>query len=79
MRPGRAVKRSLLSLIGLSILDFSPDRLRLLANKGWIDVDATTAEVEDLLNAEYHVYAHPSTASEQMDGSSFRTAVKKLF
>ncbi|KAF8964244.1 Pro-kumamolisin, activation domain-containing protein [Flammula alnicola] len=39
---------------------FSRDRLRLSANKGWISMEATTAEVEDLLNTEYHVYTHPS-------------------
>lgn len=39
---------------------FSRDRLRISANKGWISMDATTAEVEDLLKAEYNVYSHPS-------------------
>ncbi|KAF8817086.1 subtilisin-like protein [Phlegmacium glaucopus] len=39
---------------------FSRDRLRLSPNKGWIHVDASTSEVEDLLKTEYHVYAHPS-------------------
>lgn len=39
---------------------FAPDRLRLSANKGWISIEATTFEVEDLLNAEYHVYNHTS-------------------
>jgi len=39
---------------------FSRDRLRLSANKGWIHLDASTSEVENLLNTEYHVYAHPS-------------------
>ena len=60
---------------------FSRDRLKLSANKGWIHVNATTAEVEDLLDAEYHVYSHPSTGSEQIGESSFRNAVKnkKLF
>jgi tripeptidyl-peptidase I len=38
----------------------SRDRLRLSHNKGWIHVNASTAEVENLLKAEYHVYAHPS-------------------
>jgi len=44
---------------------FSRDRLRISANKGWISMDATTAEVEDLLNAEYHVYTHGPTGDEQ--------------
>lgn len=38
----------------------SRDRLRLSLNKGWIEVNATVAETEDLLNTEYHVYSHPS-------------------
>lgn len=39
---------------------FARNRLRLSANKGWIALNATTSEVEDLLDAEYHVYDHPS-------------------
>jgi tripeptidyl-peptidase I len=39
---------------------FSRDRLRLSTNKGWIHVNASTSEVENLLNTEYHVYTHPS-------------------
>lgn len=39
---------------------FAPNRLRLSANKGWILLEATASEVEDLLKAEYHVYSHPS-------------------
>ena len=39
---------------------FSRDRLRLSPNKGWIHLDASTSEVENLLNTEYHVYTHPS-------------------
>ncbi|KAF8158459.1 subtilisin-like protein [Crassisporium funariophilum] len=38
----------------------SRERLRLSGNKGWISLEATTAEVEDLLKTEYHVYSHPS-------------------
>lgn len=40
------------------------DRLRLSPNKGWIQVNATTSEVESLLNTEYHVYTHPSGAEQ---------------
>ena len=39
---------------------FSRDRLRLSANKGWIHLNASTSEVENLLNTEYHVFTHPS-------------------
>ena len=38
----------------------SRDRLRLSPNKGWILVNASTSEIENLLNTEYHVYTHPS-------------------
>ena len=39
---------------------FPRDRLRLSRNKGRIHVNASTYEVENLLNTEYHVYTHPS-------------------
>ena len=39
---------------------FHPTRIRVSNNKGWIDVNATTSEVESLLNTEYYVYTHPS-------------------
>lgn len=42
----------------------SRDRLRLSINKGWIHVNASTAEVEELLKTEYHVYTHPSGAQQ---------------
>ncbi|KJA23288.1 hypothetical protein HYPSUDRAFT_201573 [Hypholoma sublateritium FD-334 SS-4] len=42
----------------------SRDRLRLSINKGWIHVNASTAEVEDLLKTEYHIYTHPSGAQQ---------------
>lgn len=49
------------------------DRLRLSGNKGWLSVDATTAEVEDLLKTEYHVYTHPS--GDQQFGQSFSSTL----
>lgn len=48
-------------LVGAGI---SADRLRLTQGKGWIEVNATAAEVEDLLDTEYHVYSHPSGATQ---------------
>lgn len=48
-------------LVGAGI---SADRLRLTQSKGWIEVNATTAEVEDLLDTEYHVYSHSSGATQ---------------
>lgn len=44
----------------LSDTGFHPDRIRISPSKGWIEVNATVAEVEDLLDAEYYVYTHPS-------------------
>ncbi|KAF9474024.1 hypothetical protein BDN70DRAFT_816380 [Pholiota conissans] len=39
---------------------FARERLRLAPNKAWIHLNATTAEVEELLKTEYHVFTHPS-------------------
>ncbi|KAJ3514135.1 hypothetical protein NLJ89_g2544 [Agrocybe chaxingu] len=39
---------------------FGRDRMRLSANKGWVLVNATVGEAEELLKAEYSVYEHPS-------------------
>ena len=44
----------------LTASGFNPDRIRVSHNKGWIEVNATTAEVEHLLDTEYHVYTHTS-------------------
>jgi tripeptidyl-peptidase-1 len=49
---------------------FAPNRLRLSANKGWISLEATASEVEDLLKAEYHVYNHAS-GDQQFGWSSW--------
>ncbi|KLO11791.1 subtilisin-like protein [Schizopora paradoxa] len=44
---------------------FSDDRLSLSVSKGWLQVaNASAAEVEELLDAEYHVYSHPSGAEQ---------------
>ncbi|KAF9046290.1 subtilisin-like protein [Panaeolus papilionaceus] len=40
------------------------ERLRLSSDKGWVHLNATVAEVEDLLNTEYHIYDHPSGATQ---------------
>ena len=39
-------------------------RMRLSASKGWIEVNATVAEAERILDTEYHVYTHPSGAEQ---------------
>lgn len=36
------------------------DRVKLSTSKGWVQLNATVAEVEELLGTEYHVYTHPS-------------------
>lgn len=36
------------------------DRLQLSLDQGWIHVNATAAEVEELLKTEYYVLTHPS-------------------
>lgn len=49
---------------------FSPQRLRLSSNRGWIHLNATVAEAEELLKTEYHVYTHSS--GDRQLGNSFR-------
>jgi tripeptidyl-peptidase I len=44
----------------LSDSGLHPDRIRISLSNGWIEVNATVAEVEDLLDAEYYVYTHRS-------------------
>ena len=39
---------------------FTPNRLRLSANKGWLSLEVTTFEIEELLKADYYVYNHAS-------------------
>lgn len=62
----RAVKRSTVTH-WLVKPGFSRDRLCLSANEEWMHVDATTAEAENVLNAEYYVYAYV----KQFGASSF--------
>ena len=49
---------------------FAPSRLRLSANKGWLSLEATTSEVEELLKTEYYIYNHAS-GDWQFGWSSF--------
>ena len=55
----------------------SRDRLRLSSNKGWIHVNASTSEVENLLNTEYHVYSHPS--GDTQTGEEWPYLYPKIF
>lgn len=54
---------------------FSRDRLRLAGNKGWIHVNVTTAEAEELLDTQYHVYTHPS--GDEQIGARFIIALQQ--
>ncbi|KAJ7505953.1 subtilisin-like protein [Mycena galericulata] len=40
------------------------NRLRLSPSRGWIEADVTVEEAENLLHTEYHVYTHPSGATQ---------------
>ncbi|KAF8883763.1 Pro-kumamolisin, activation domain-containing protein [Gymnopilus junonius] len=54
----------------------SRDRLRLTSNRGWIHVNATTAEIEDLLKAEYHIYTHVETGAEQLGCHNYSLPIR---
>lgn len=45
---------------------FARERLSLTRNKGWLTVNATASEIEELLNTEYHIYTHTETGAEQI-------------
>jgi tripeptidyl-peptidase I len=53
---------------------FSPERLKLSATRGWIELNATVSEVERLLDAEYHVYDHVA-GGEHIGLRSFKIGV----
>ena len=42
------------------------ERLRMSASRGWIEFNATVAEAEALIDAEYHVYTHAETGAQQI-------------
>ena len=52
--PSRDTVEAVVEWLGQS--GISRDRLRLSSSKGWIQVNATVSEVEDLLKTEYHVW-----------------------
>ncbi|KAF8993521.1 subtilisin-like protein [Cyathus striatus] len=54
----------------LADVGLSRDRVLPSGNKGWIHVNATVAEIEDLLQTEYHVYTH-SSGDEQIGCHSY--------
>ncbi|KAJ7728227.1 Pro-kumamolisin, activation domain-containing protein [Mycena metata] len=52
----------------------SPERLRLSPSRGWINVDVTVAEAEDLLRT----YTHPSSGVEQFGAPETESSAIKL-
>ncbi|KAK7025541.1 hypothetical protein VNI00_015894 [Paramarasmius palmivorus] len=50
----------------LSDSGISPERAKLSANKGWIQVNTTIAETEQLLRTEFHSYVHSETGIEHI-------------
>ncbi|KAG6902424.1 hypothetical protein C0995_000350 [Termitomyces sp. Mi166 len=54
------------------------ERLRLSVSKGWIDLNATVGEIEDLLKTEYHVYSHSETGDEQIGAFLFLRFIQLL-
>jgi len=46
----------------------APQRLQVSPSRGWIAVNATVGEVEELLKTEYHVWTH-SSGVEQIGSS----------
>ncbi|KAF7976404.1 hypothetical protein HWV62_6801 [Athelia sp. TMB] len=49
----------------------SKERLRLTHNQAWVELNATAAQVEELLNTEYHLYVHAETGAEQIGCHSY--------
>lgn len=56
----------------LSEYGLSTDRLRLSHSRGWVEVNATAAEVEELLDTEYNVYQHYVSGATQIGVFYFR-------
>lgn len=47
------------------------ERIVQSTNKAWIAFDATTAEVQDLLYTEFHVYEHTATGTENIAAEEY--------
>ncbi|KAJ3981324.1 subtilisin-like protein [Lentinula detonsa] len=50
---------------------FEKERIRMSANKGWVEVRASLEEVEELLRTEYYVYKHVETGEEQISCETY--------
>lgn len=44
---------------------FGGDRLKVSANKAWLQLDATVEEAEALLKTEYHVFTHSESGVQR--------------
>ncbi|ETW82302.1 serine protease S53 [Heterobasidion irregulare TC 32-1] len=53
---------------------FEDERLKLSPSKSWVTVDASVAEIEELLKTEYHVYTH-SSGMEQIGCRSYSVPI----
>ncbi|THU82569.1 subtilisin-like protein [Dendrothele bispora CBS 962.96] len=55
---------------------FSSDKIRVSGNRGWVQLHATIAEIEELLHTEYHVYTHLETGEEQIGCKTYSLPVR---
>lgn len=55
----------------LTDFGIAPNRIRVSPSRGWIEVNATANEVEDLLDTEYHVYRHKEASDVKQIGISY--------
>ncbi|KAF7985962.1 hypothetical protein HWV62_43918 [Athelia sp. TMB] len=67
--PSKATLDSVVDWLGSA--GIAKERLRLTQNKAWVEVNATTAEIEELLNTEYHAYVHAETGTKQIGCHSY--------
>ncbi|KZP06107.1 subtilisin-like protein [Athelia psychrophila] len=67
--PSKTTLHSVVDWLGSA--GIAKERLRLTHNSAWVEVNATTAEMEDLLDTEYHLYVHAETGAEQIGCHSY--------
>ncbi|KZP19252.1 subtilisin-like protein [Athelia psychrophila] len=67
--PSTATLHSVVDWLGSA--GIAKERLRLTHNSAWVELNATTAEMENLLDTEYHLYVHEETGAEQIGCHSY--------
>ncbi|KZP19257.1 subtilisin-like protein [Athelia psychrophila] len=67
--PSIATLHSVVDWLGSA--GIAKERLRLTHNSAWVELNATTAEMENLLDTEYHLYVHEETGAEQIGCHSY--------